>query len=146
MKKIILSGVLILFVLMAFAQEKAQQERRGKQFTPEQRATLLTKKMQLHLDLSSDQYKKLLTVNTDFLNKKQMAMGNRESDGREISKEGKFDMLNAKMDAKIAHQNEVKKILNEEQFKKYLKMPKDIGRRHKKCNHRKHHRMGRRHW
>ncbi|PIE49294.1 MAG: hypothetical protein CSA39_03365 [Flavobacteriales bacterium] len=146
MKKIILSGVLILFVLMAFAQEKAQQERRGKQFTAEQRATLLTKKMQLHLDLSSDQYKKLLTVNTDFLNKKQMAMENRESDGREISKEGKFDMLNAKMDARIAYQNEVKKILNEEQFEKYLKMPKDIEMRHKKCNHRKHHRMGRRHW
>lgn len=144
MKKIILSGTLFLFALMAFAQTDPKPEQRKERFTPEQKATLLTKKMQLKLDLSAEQYDKLLAVNTDFMDGKKEAVEKPKADGKKLSEKsekGKYELLNEKMDAKIAYQDKIKEILSEEQFEKYLQMPKERGKRHQKHHRKKHRKM-----
>ena len=56
MKKLVgLTVIVLLFSLTISAQQKQERSQRGSDFTPEQKATLMDKKMTLDLDLDKNQ-------------------------------------------------------------------------------------------
>jgi len=79
--------------------------------TAEQKATLMTKKMTLHLSLDEGQERKVGKVNA------------KHHEEMESLKELKgFEKRAALLDAQIEHQRELQKILSEEQFSQFKKM------------------------
>ena len=79
--------------------------------TAEQKATLMTKKMTLHLSLDEGQERKVGKVNA------------KHHEEMESLKELKgFEKRAALLDAQIDHQRELQKILSEEQFSQFKKM------------------------
>jgi len=79
--------------------------------TPEQKTTLMTKQMTLHLSLDEGQERKVGKVNAKY--HEQM----------ERLKDFKgFEKKSAHLDAQIEHQRELQKILSEEQFAQFKKM------------------------
>ena len=83
--------------------------------TTEQKATLMTKQMTLHLSLDEDQERKVGKVNA------------KHHEQMESLKDLKgFEKRSAHLDAQIDHQREVQKILSEEQFDQFKKMHQNI--------------------
>jgi hypothetical protein len=79
--------------------------------TAEQKATLMTKQMTLHLSLDQGQERKVGKVNT------------KHHEQIESLKDLKgFEKRSAHLDAQIEHQRELQKILSEEQFEQFKKM------------------------
>ena len=79
--------------------------------TAEQKATIMTKKMTLHLSLDEGQERKVGKVNA------------KHHEEMESLKELKgFEKRAALLDAQIDHQRELQKILSEEQFSQFKKM------------------------
>jgi methionyl-tRNA formyltransferase len=100
----------------------AQRLHQNKELSQEERITLHVKKMQLALDLTEEQ-SRLLTeifkkINAPNLQKKQ-----------DISSEEHYQMRLKHLDHQIAIQNEVKTVLNEEQFTAWKKMQHSKKRR-----------------
>lgn len=132
MKKLIL--IAIAFVgLQASAQElKKEKHDRGERaekmmkISAEEMATLQTKKMTLHLDLTESQQAKIQKINVENATKRKAMMEARmaKKENSELKKptdEERLKMANAKLDHKIAMKAKMKNILNEEQFAKWEK-------------------------
>ncbi len=105
-------------------------------FTPEQKAILQTKKMALALDLNTTQQNQILAIN-----KKQAIARKKKMDMRKSLKESgakptadeRFNMMNNMLDTQLAHQKEIKKILNDNQYIEWKKMQKNkMMKMHKK--------------
>ena len=143
MKKLVLIAIALL-ALQATAQEKKrEQQRKGpnekmemlKELTPEELATLQTKKMTLHLDLTEAQQDKIMAINLEQAKLRKSKMEARqkkmESETDEKpSKEERLKMMNEKLDHQIEMKKKMKAILNAEQFEKWEKIQGK--RQHKK--------------
>lgn len=107
-------------------EKEAKKERIHKQmnFTPEEIATLQTKKMVLRLDLTEDQQREIHKINLTNAKErkakmeahKKMREGNNEE---KPSKEDRFKMMNERLDRQIANKKDMKRILSKEQFEKF---------------------------
>ena len=124
--------VVLICVLATFslsAQEgRHEHGRQGARMmndlSPEQTATLKTKKMTLGLDLTEDQQEKIYKIHLNNAKEKQARMDEvkkkREAgESLKPSKEDRFNRLNEKLDMQIAHKKEMKGILSKEQFEKW---------------------------
>ena len=132
MKKIILIAI-VLVSLQGMAQERQREQRKDfkkersqalKDLTPEQAATLQTKKMTLHLDLSEAQQKdiyKLNLANAKERQAKMEAVKKMRESGEKPSKEARYDLMNERLDKQIAQKKQMKSILTKEQFEKLEK-------------------------
>ena len=126
MKKII--GILALslvFALSSNAQQKKQRKHKRAEFTPEQIATLQSKKMALHFDLNTTQQKEvynLMKVQATDRKGKMAEFKQRKEKGIKPSDAEKFEFQNNILDKKITRKAEMKKILNQSQFEKWEKM------------------------
>lgn len=140
MKKVIFA---LLFVT-AFAVS-AQQEKRAQKsgdierqrWTPEQMATLQTKKMTLALDLSKEQQSQVEKLNLENAKRRAAKMQEfkvkKESgEVKKVSSEERFNMANARLDQQIATQEQYKKILSKEQYEKWQSLKQRDGQRHHK--------------
>ena len=145
--KSILKILVLLFSLTVFAQQPPRQmdSERGKRsnnrmqamkaLTPEQEATLWTKKMTLELDLNQNQQDQMYALILGKTKKIKSRMENKPKE--RPSKEEIYNMHISRLDEAIAMKESLKKILNDYQFaqweliknKKYSKT-KDI----KKCS------------
>ena len=145
--KSILKILVLLFSLTVFAQQPPRQmdSERGKRpnnrmqamkaLTPEQEATLWTKKMTLELDLNQNQQDQMYALILEKTKKIKLRMENKPEE--RPSKEEVYNMHISRLDEAIAMKESLKKILNDYQFaqweliknKKYSKT-KDI----KKCS------------
>ncbi len=143
MKKLMLIAI-ALISLQGIAQEKRGDHRKGdrnerpqtlKNLNPEEAATLQTKKMTLHLDLSEAQQKEIYKVNLanakERKAKTEPARKMREN-GEKPSKEDRYNLMNERLDKQIAQKKQMKSILTKEQFEKLEK-----GAKHKKIAQRK---------
>lgn len=104
--------------LLSFGQHEGKQKKMNQDFSPEQTAILKTKKMALALDLNESQQKQMLELNKKWA----VAKSKKREEMKSLSKEEmssteKFNHMNAMLDVKLAHQSELKKVLNEEQYK-----------------------------
>lgn len=146
--KSILKILVLLFSLTVFAQQPPRQmdSERGKRpnnrmqamkaLTPEQEATLWTKKMTLELDLNQNQQDQMYALILEKTKKIKLRMENKPEE--RPSKEEVYNMHISRLDEAIAMKKSLKKILNDYQFaqweliknKKYSKT-KDIKKRSK---------------
>lgn len=129
MKKLIVIAI-ALITIQGIAQEKKERinredrTHRMSDLTPEEAATLQTKKMTLHLDLNETQQKQIQKLNlenaTARKNMMQTIKAKKESGTLEKpSKEEHLKMMNAKLDHQIATKAKMKTILSKEQFEKW---------------------------
>jgi len=138
----------MLIGLTALAQKEGQQKNAGEtrqEMTPEQIASLRTKKMTLALDLSQAQEKQLMTLNLKAAKERNKKMQERmasKAKGEEarLSAEQRYALRAEMLDRKIAHQRNLKTILSPEQFSKWQKMAhkSHSERRKKRGDHHKH--------
>jgi hypothetical protein len=141
MKRFLLIA-LALVAIQAFAQPNQGQDKRRKMhnLTPEQAATLQTKRLTLHLDLNNKQQaeiKEILLANAQTRKAKMEAMKARKEKG-ELQKptaKQRYEMANAKLDHQIAMKAKMKTILNDEQFAKWEKIQARMAHRFEQKKH-----------
>ena len=143
MKKLVLIAI-ALVTLQAVAQERKERpdnrERaeRFKDMSPEDMATLHTKKMVLHLDLNESQQKEIQKINLEnAIQRKNMMEARKarmESNAEKPSKEERLEMMNKGLDHKIAMKAKMKQILNADQYEKWSKSQERMGDKQKEMH------------
>jgi hypothetical protein len=124
--KYILKILVLLFSLSVVAQQPPRQmdSESGKRhnnrmqamkaLTPEQEATLWTKKMTLELDLNQNQQGQIYALILRKTKKVKLRMENKPKE--RPNKEEIYNMHISRLDEAIAMKENLKKILNDEQF------------------------------
>jgi hypothetical protein len=129
MKKIVII-LIALVTLQVTAQEKKKelhkegQRERMESLTPEEIASLQTKKMTLHLDLTEEQQTKIQALHLDEAKMRKAKMEERKAmkeseETKAFTKEDKVKMMNERLDHQIATKQKMKSILNTEQYTKW---------------------------
>jgi hypothetical protein len=129
MKKIVII-LIALVTLQVTAQEKKKelhkegQRERMESLTPEEIATLQTKKMTLHLDLTEEQQKKIQALQLDEAKMRKAKMEERKAmkdseEKKAFTQEDKVKMMNERLDHQIVTKQKMKSILNAEQYTKW---------------------------
>lgn len=152
MKRLIVLAALVISSA-SFAQEdhkeKREHHRKGKMemmkdFSPEQMATLKTKKMTLALDLNNSQQDKIyaLSLKTAKERKAKMEARKKEMEKRdgkrpELSSDEKYKRANERLDKQIAMKKELSSILTKEQLEKLEQMKKRSKMKKRKAHMRK---------
>jgi hypothetical protein len=134
MKKLILIAIALITVNATAQEQKREQQHSGehqnaKQFTdfsPEEVATLQTKKMALHLDLTEAQQKQIQAIHLEQAKARkaeiEIAKKMRDEQKEGVpSTEERFNRVNKQLDSRIAFKAKMKDILNKEQFEKWEK-------------------------
>ena len=127
MKKILTLSLLLL-TLGATAQQRGHHREAQKALTglsPEQRATLQSKKMVLALDLDTRQQQQVQSLlKKRFETREKMRATQREStrdSSKRLTSEERYTRMNSHLDREIAFQQEMKNILSETQFEQWKK-------------------------
>ncbi|RRQ50695.1 hypothetical protein DZC72_09240 [Maribacter algicola] len=141
MRKVVLAALLLVGIT-AMAQEQNRKEgrRHMADLTPQQMATLQTKRMTLALDLTEDQQSKLQEMfakNAAERKAKMEAHKARRESGESLSDDEKFALQNERLDNQIAHKEEMKAILDDAQYAKWEKIRAKRGK-HAKGKDRKY--------
>jgi len=122
MKKLSLF-LIMLISISAFSQQKGHSHKAEMtNMSAEETATLQTKKLTLLLDLNQAQQQEIKKLYQEKADEHKALMAERKKmsvEDIEKSKENRFERMNARLDKQIAHQEKMKQILNEEQFKKW---------------------------
>lgn len=126
MKKLLMA-ILVMAGLSAMAQGNEGNVKREamKDLTPDQIATLQTKKMALALDLNASQQSKMKSMLTEDAKTRKEKMENykkRREDGTRMTTDEKFAMQNERLDFEIERKKEMKALLTSEQYEKWEKM------------------------
>lgn len=142
----------LILIAIAFAtlQVTAQQKRKGqsekekimKDLTPEEIATISTKRMTLNLDLNESQQKQIKAIlleNATFRKQKMEARQKTKEENKDKtkSKEVFVERTNEKLDREIATKAKIKAILTQEQFEKWEKTQSRKNKRPKRKHKRK---------
>lgn len=125
MNKLIMAFLVLATISMSAQRgPRGGEDRKGKDLTVEQMATLKTKKMTLALALDNNQSKKVYNVLLAQAKDRKQAMEARktQTEKPELTKEQKFAKTNERLDKQIAMQQEMQSILSEDQFKQFKKM------------------------
>ena len=142
MKKLIVIAIALITV-QSFAQQpvkaRANNPDKGQRMynlSPEEAATLQTKKMVLSLDLNEKQQKDIYKINLENATKRQEmieAFKTKRESGQmqKPSKEERLSMANAKLDHQIAMKGKMKSILNADQYAKWEKMQQRMASKEK---------------
>ncbi|NAS31565.1 hypothetical protein GTQ40_11325 [Flavobacteriaceae bacterium R38] len=150
MKKLCSALLIMLFIFPAFSQEREHRDRKGqrervqqrrthfKNLNAEQIATLQTKKMAIALDLDENQKRELLKLNTRLASErkeKAETLKAKREKGEKLTEEERYKMANERLDKQYETLQEMKKILNEEQYEKWKKRHGKRNFVRKKQNH-----------
>ena len=132
MKRFALALVLLTTVgVMAQKQEGYKGPEKGMmKMTPEQIATLQTKRLTLALDLSEAQQEKVMKVTLEEAEygkaKWEKIKAQRESgEWKKPTSEERFEMKNALLDRKIAYDQKMKNILTKSQYATWKEMQEE---------------------
>ena len=149
MKKLIVLAALVISTV-TFGQEdhkeKREHHKKGKMemmkdLSPEQMATLRTKKMILALDLTKVQQEKMHTLHLEGAKARKEHMKkraeNRGAEKPKLSSEEKYQKINSVLDRKIEMKSKMKSILTQEQFQKWERSQKQSRNKKKKHHMRK---------
>jgi len=149
MKKLIVLAALVISTV-TFGQEEHQEKREHrkkgkmemmKNLTPEQMATLRTKKMTLALNLTKTQQSKMQDLHFESAKARKEQMKKREQlkggEKPKLSSDERYKKMNSVLDRKIEMKNKVKSILTEEQFQKWERSQKQSRSKNKRQHMRK---------
>ena len=118
MKKVFLILTLVLSLLTSAQEKKGAVEK----MSPEQQSILLVKKMTLSIDLSQKQQEEIKALLLERAQKKaahQLVQKEKKEKGEKPTATEKFEKQSQLLDAQIEFKAKMKKILSEEQFKKW---------------------------
>lgn len=125
MKKLIMA-ILVMAGISVTAQDHMNGKRgEMRDLSPEQVATLQTKKMTLALDLNESQQSKIKSMLTEDAKMHKANMEDfktRKEEGKKMTANEKFEKQNARLDHQITRKKEMKSILSAEQYEKWGKM------------------------
>jgi hypothetical protein len=125
------NAIMTLLLVSGMFLEAQEGERRGhdnpwKSMTPEQVATLESKKMTLALDLSLEQQSKMKSLLTTRAEERKARMEvhqeKKASGSEKPSTEERYTLANERLDKEIAFKKKVSQILNEVQYAEWKKM------------------------
>lgn len=124
MRKFVFVFALVLgLTISATAQEKQSRKRDpSEKLTTEQRNVLHLKKMTLELDLNASQQKQMAAIIAEQSAEREAKMAERkakEDTKKPLTADEKFTMKSKMLDRKMEIKTKMKKILNEEQMKKW---------------------------
>jgi protein CpxP len=113
-----------LFLTLCITMLTNAQERKGavEKMNAEQQTILLVKRMTLTLDLNEKQQEEIKSLLLDRAQKKaahQLAQKTKKEKGEKTTADEKFKNQSQLLDDQITFKAKMKKILNEEQFKKW---------------------------
>jgi len=129
--------VIIILICLVTLQVTAQERKREfhkegshdrmeamKDLTPEEVATLQTKRMTLHLDLAEAQQKKIQALNLEEAKLRKSKMEEHKAmkesgEAKKPAKEERLKMMNERLDHQIAVKRQMKDILNADQYEKW---------------------------
>ncbi len=123
MRKIV--GILAIAFLASTiinAQGNKNKISQKSDFTPEQQATLQTKRMTLNFDLDKNQQEEVYELQKNQLLVRQAmrtAMQERRANGNPPTSDELFQLQSSRLDRMQQHSNAMKKILTTTQFKKW---------------------------
>ena len=123
MKKVVgsLALVLLLTVTVNAQRQQNQRNRDGLNQSPEQIATLQSKRMALALDLDKKQLDAVYTLMKENAEDRAKLRAQRQNSTNQDRPQS-FDLKNDRLDKQIANKSEMKKILSPEQYQKWEKM------------------------
>ena len=145
MKKLFIVALLVVG-MTSFAQEKqGRMERTSmEKMTPEQRNQLHLKKMTLALDLNASQQKEMSKIIAEQSTTREARIAERkatkEATKKQLTSEERFAKRNQMLDDQIVMKERMKKILSQDQFKKWDEMK---GKKHYRMNQRRAQHNGR---
>ena len=113
--------VIVFITLIAFnAHSQREYSHKNWDLNPDQMATLRTKQLTLDLDLNTAQQTAVFELSKKIAVEMKELKGKREK-GKELSDDERFEMKNKMLDKQIEIQNEMKTILDKEQFEQWKK-------------------------
>ena len=116
--------VIVFITLIAFnAQAQGEYSHKNRNLTPDQMATLRAKQLTLDLDLNAAQQTAVFELSKKMAVEMKELKGKREK-GKELSDDERFELKNKMLDKQIEIQNEMKTILDEEQFEQWKEIHK----------------------
>lgn len=121
MKKLVGLTVMIMFFSLTIAAQGQRQNKRAN-YTPEQIATLQSKKLALRLDLNEEQQKevkKMMLKSAEERQKLRASFQKNKQDGTGFTRDERFERENMRLTRQQDHKAEMKKILTKEQFEKW---------------------------
>ena len=128
MKKVFILLTLLLGTA-GFAQGPQghhHREMEHMEFTPEQQATLHSKRLALALDLNEQQQSKVMALQLKRAEERKALMEahrkNSDTAKQPATPEERFNRLNARLDRQLVYKSEMKKILSEAQYRKWSLM------------------------
>jgi len=126
MKKLVgLTAIVLLLTISVNAQRNDNRQRKGTDFTPEQTATLQTKRMALNLDLNESQQKQVYDLMKEKAIEREKVRTERLEQriaGTSLTSEQKFDIQNQRIENQIAQKATMKNILSKDQYEKWSEM------------------------
>lgn len=144
---------LSIFTLQMTAQDKTtSREAYTKNRTalnPEDQAALQVKRMTLKLDLTTEQQKEMKTL---FLKEAKSRQAQKEAwmskdpkaEKSKLTQEQRLKMKHEQLDRQIARKQELKQILNSEQYAKWEQHKNEYSKKHLKKDSRRHHKSDKR--
>ena len=136
--KALFAAVLLMTGLAGFSQRGPAHEGM-KNMSPEQVATLETKKMTLALDLTEKQQQEIQAIHIEKAADRQSRMEERKNRDAKPDNDERFELINDRLDRQIAMKDQMRDILTKDQFEKWetLKMKKSRGEKRARCKVRK---------
>ncbi len=126
-----LAVLLVLLAATGAMGQRHEGHRMGKghvmDLTPEQLATLHTKKLTLALDLTENQQDQVMVLNLEQAEDRkarweEIKAKKESGEWEKPTPEQRFEMENARLDRQIAHQQRMKQVLTEEQYNTWKKL------------------------
>lgn len=127
MKKIVIICVLLAGVSSLAQERDGRSHGRNylKDMTPEQVATLSSKRLALALDLTEAQRGQVMELQLERVKERRATMEDRkqsEGQGTALSPAERYERLNERLDRKLAYKASMKKILSEKQYADWVSM------------------------
>ena len=119
--KALFAAVFMMAGIVGFSQ-RGPDHHPMKDMSPEQVATLETKKLTLALDLSEKQQQKIQAIHLEKATDRQARMEERKERDSKPDADERFEMMNDRLDKQIAVKDQMKDILSDEQFEKWEKL------------------------
>lgn len=137
MKKILFCIVATMFATMSFAQHQGAPQRQQREFNPEEMAQRQTMRLHESLQLDSVQLQAVFLINyadaltmQDSMNARRARMEKMRAEGKrpervQPSEEQVKAMMELQKQREEVRNEQMKQILNAEQYEKYLKMQEE---------------------
>lgn len=115
--------LMILFSVSAFAQNMGRgQKMQGNNFSPEEKAGFMSKRMAILLDLTESQQAEVQKILEEKVEEQKAYRTQMQQQSLQTRQQNRAERMNSRLDRQLAFQEQLKKILTEDQFTSWLEL------------------------